>query len=705
MDFSVVFFGWGGRIRTYDPGTKTRCLTAWLRPNGNGFYCTASLMFFKRLVTVKESCIMVVLVYNVTIVDLTCCKMWIFKCDFCFTRLILRSLNMITFIFFVVFSACNVGAYGVAEKDTWAVAFFGSPKYCLTDKHMGSVNSHAPKGGVFRLGVVGSFENLNYLSPIGVQPIGLLRGGDANGFVYESLMRRSVDEIFTLYGLLAESVEIAPDSSWMTLHLNPMAQWSDGRPVTTKDVLFTHHLLQKYGRGFLRLEHNGVKEVRVFSPRSMTFFFHPSASSQNKSAAIYSRERPFNVAVMTVLPEHFFKDTDFSKPVFEIGPGSGPYKVSSVDMGRYIEYQRRPDYWAAHHLLNRGLYNFDVVQCRYFVSEHVCEEALKSHETDYMILSAKQFYVLDEQKTAHGHLKKLALTHDRPVAIHSLVLNQRQRSFFKDPRVRCALSLIVSFKKKIIEQQYYNLLKPLTSYVQGTLLCAANRLSVEERHALSVGPFNGRQRHFLKKKLTTYLAENEEEYRRNLGKADQLLQEAGWHLKQGKRVNAHGKTMSFELMVCVDEDEKLGLLIAHLMKKMGVIVRVSRMEHALYWKKVMMGYDFDSIFFSYGGTQAPGSELYGRWHSDGVKTPNTLNFPGVNSRLMDQLALWIPTIFDKKTYVGAIRLLDRALQKGKYVVPLFYSPVVWVAFWDRFGMPSYDPRIGLRVVSWWAKSA
>ena len=580
-----------------------------------------------------------------------------------------------------------------------AVSYIGKPKYSACSKYLAGVNPDAPKGGELRQGIVGTFDTLNGYNAVGSPVLGISLIGLP--LVYESLMKRSPDEVFSLYGLLAKSVEIAPDASWMIINLNPKATWADGKPVTAKDVAFTHEMLKAKGRGPLRLMHGKIEKAQIIDRHKIKITFKPIETGPVK---IYNRELPYTVALMRILPEHFFRHANFDKPILEAGPGSGPYAVSEVDMGRKIVFTRRKDYWAQDHFLNKGLYNFDKISYLYYLNANVADEAFKGGEYDFLLFqSAQQYATLDFPALREGKVRKVTLPHNNPVGTAGFIMNTRH-SLFNDVKVREAMILALSHKKQIIDQHYHGALFPTQSYFENTYFQSGETLSDFENKALGAHAFTAEEKARLETGTPPPLATDTNMHRTNLKKAVGLLAEAGWHLKQGKLVNDNNKPFEFTILVFEEAHGKLALILKDALKPLGITVNIRQTDNASYWKCVM-DYEFDAMFFTYGGMQAPGTEQQYRWHSNGVETKGTINFPGVNDQLINKLVTWIPTIQDYDTYIGAVRLLDRALHTGKYMVHLFHSPVNWLAFWTSLKMPEHNPNIGISTAAWWHDEA
>src|SRR6202140_1579575 len=261
------------------------------------------------------------------------------------------------------------GAGPVSAEESYAIAMHGAPALPADFTHMPYVNPDAPKGGRLGQGVLGTFDSLNPLivRGIAVQQI--------RGFVVESLMARGNDEAFTLYGLLAKSVETDDVRSYVTFHLDPGARFSDGQPVLAEDVLFSWALLRDHGRPNHRQYYSKVVKAEASDPRTVRFDL----------ASTDDRELPLILGLMPVLPKHAvdvatFEETSMSPPI-----GSGPYRVSAVKPGASVTLTRNPDYWGRDLPVNRGLWNFDEIRLDFYREANGQFEAFKRGLYDFRV--------------------------------------------------------------------------------------------------------------------------------------------------------------------------------------------------------------------------------------------------------------------------------------------------------------------------------
>ena len=218
----------------------------------------------------------------------------------------------------LVFIGC--GTAGAAPSHS--IALHGTPLYADNFEAFPYVNPSAPKGGRLTLGVLGSFENLNPFIVQGVPASGIRE------FVVESLMARSLDEPFTLYGLLAETIDVADDRKSVTFTLNPAAKFSDRQPVTPEDVITSFELLKTKGRPNHRTYFAKVTKAEKIGERGVRFTFEDASD----------RELPLILGLMPVFAAHATTPEKFETSSMTPLVGSGPYTVSRVDAGRSISF-------------------------------------------------------------------------------------------------------------------------------------------------------------------------------------------------------------------------------------------------------------------------------------------------------------------------------------------------------------------------------
>lgn len=578
-------------------------------------------------------------------------------------------------------------------KPEHAIAMHGTPKYGASDS-FDYVNIKAPIGGEIRGGVIGTFDSYNPFVIKGSAPAGL--NMLTQQVVYESLMQRASDEPFTLYGRIAETVEVAPDRSWIQFNINPAAKWADGKPITSADVAFSHATLKEKGRPNLRLYYNKVKSVDIIGPSSIKFTFEKLPDEDR-----YDPELPLLMGLMPILPKHILQGKDFEKLKLEDMVGSGPYKIANIDLGRQVTYERRPDYWGWILPKMKGLYNFQKVRFDYYRNATVAREAFKAGEYDFTEEGDPNLWQHDFNFKAvdDGRVKKLELAHKMPVGCKAFVFNTR-RDFFADKNVREALTYAFDFDwaNKTMYQGGYTRTR---SFFDNTELASQGKASEVERSMMSP---------YIKNVATEVL---DQEYqppkspdakalRENLAKANQLLEKAGWVVKNGVRVNStSGKPLEFEILLYLPTEEKIALAYARNLQRLGIKAKV-RVVDASQYEKRRLEFDYDMIINTWFSTLSPGREQTFYWGAKFADEPGSRNYPGVKDPLVDHLCNLMATASDRQTLISAARALDRTLLWGHYVVPLFHNQKINLAYWDRIGHPEFRPDVGISPITWWS---
>lgn len=573
----------------------------------------------------------------------------------------------------------------VIAEPRHGIAMHGEPKYEPDFSHLDYVNPEAPKGGEIVLAVQGSFDSVNPL---------IVKGAPASGirqYVYESLMARAYDEPFSLYGLLAESIETPPDRSWVAFTLRPEAHFSDGRPVTVEDVIFSHALLRDHGRPNHRFYYAKVAKVEKTGPRTVKFTFKPGSD----------REMPLIMGLMPVLPRHAvcaetFEDTTLDPPI-----GSGPYVVSEIDAGSHITYRRDPNYWGRNLPVNRGHYNFDVVRFDYYRDKAAMFEAFKKGLVHFTAESepgrwAREY---DFPAARDGRVIKEAFDLGIPAGMSGLVFNTR-RTIFSDKRVREALTLLFDFEW-MNEHLFHGLYERTQSYFARSELSSFGR------------PADTRERELLKPFLDEIdpeimagtfrqpVSDGTGRNRRNLRRALRLLKAAGYELRGGVLVEANtGEPFTFEILAATREQERLLLTYLRALERAGIKARVRQVDSAQYQRRKQT-YDFDMIQNHWPASLSPGNEQSFRWSSRAAGTEGTFNYPGVKSEAVDAMIEAVLAAKSREEFVSAVRALDRALLSGRYVIPLFHLPKQWVAYWRQLRHPQTVSLYGSLLETWW----
>ncbi len=590
---------------------------------------------------------------------------------------------------FAVFAAlvAFLGAFPALADDvprTHAIAMHGEPKYGPDFTHFDYVNPDAPKGGTLRLdGISTTFDTLNPFNAKGTSSI-------AAGYIYDTLLVASADEPFTKYGLLAETVEVPKDRSWITFHLRPEARWHDGRPITAEDVKFTFQTLIEKGAPQYRFYYQSVTDVAVLDERTVKFTFAPGDN----------RELPLIVGEMPVLPKYYWESRDFTAATLEPPLGSGPYRIGRFETGRFIEIERVEDYWAADLPVRRGQYNYDRVRFVYFRDRIVTRQALKAEQIDYFEEnSAKEWATAyDIDAVSNELLKKERYLNKSSGGMQAFYMNTR-RPIFEDPRVRRALTYAFDFQwtnKNI----YYGQYEQPESYFAPTELASSGLPKDEELEILE--RYRGRvpQEVF----TTPYTAPQTDGSgwpRENLKTAFRILAEAGWVVRDLKLVNAEtGEPFSFEFLYGDQAQERVLLPFKRNLQRLGIDMRLRLVDTAQYINRYRAK-DFDMMILNNAQSLSPGNEQREYWGSEAADRPGSRNLAGIKDPVIDELIDLVIAAPTRESLIQRTRALDRVLLWGHYVIPQLIAPYDRFLYWDKFGRPEITPLQGLSPFYWW----
>ena len=574
-------------------------------------------------------------------------------------------------------------------EGTHGISMHGDLKYPKDFKHFDYVNPDAPKGGGIKFPVVGTYNTLNPFVIKGTPPAGLSLYSER--LVYEHLMSRAADEPFSLYGMIAETAEMAPDRSSIIFNLNPQAKWADGQPITAEDVIFSHKTLKEKGPPNLQLYYSKVERVEKLSERAVKFVFKP------QSEGGYDPEAPMLLALMTVLPKHALEGRDFEKLTMEPILGSGPYTIAEVKPGHSIRYKRRPDYWGANLPVNRGRFNFDEIHFEYYRNGKVEFEAFKVGQVD--VRSEQEPKEYDFAAAKDGRVIKVEYEHARPVGMKGFVFNTR-RDFFADPRVRQALTYAFDFEW-LNRTLFKNSYKRTESYFVNTTL-ACHGLPQGEELALLALYKNELPPELFQTEFHLPVGGSQNQMRDNLKKATELLKEAGWVIKKGVLTHQKtGKPFKFEILLYRADDEKIALSFLRNLKHLGISATIRTLDSAQFENRIR-DYDYDMTIWLWGHTMSPGTEQQYYWGSKGADEHGSRNAPGIKSVAIDALCEKLVAARDRAGLTTAIHALDRALLWGYYTIPLYHTNKIYLAYWNKFGHPDINPDVGLYFSNWWS---
>ena len=556
----------------------------------------------------------------------------------------------------------------------------GQPKYGADFDHL----DYANPDGTLKQAALGTFDSLNPYA---------IKGKAAEGmsYFYDTLMQRVWDEPFTMYPLIAKTVEIPEDRSSITVHVDPNAKFHDGTSVTAEDVLFSFETLKENGRPNMRSIYKLVDEAKIIDDRTVYFHFGEG----------YDRETVMILTLMPVLSKAWWEGREFDASLLEIPNSSGPYKIAEVEPGRRIIYERDPNYWGKDLAVNRGQYNFDKIVYDYYRDDTVALEAFKSGDLDFRREgnAGKWATAYEFPAIQSGEIKKDKIKHSRPEKVRALIFNTR-RAPFDDPKVREALTYMLDFNW-LNDNLYHGLYSRVNSYFPNAPLAATGEPSAEELALLQ--PF--------KDELPATVfdavkqppsAKDQGEKRANMRKAANLLKEAGWVIQDGKLVKADNPSQPFSFDIILDSpiDEKLVLSFIGDLKRLGIHANMRVLDSAAFRGR-LNEYDYDMVLYHWTNSLSPGTEQMRYWSCDAGKMPAQWNFAGICSPAVDALAQGISnaqTYDELTTYAHA---LDRVLLAGNYIIPLYYRNADYVAYKTRIHRPETTPLYGMVVETWW----
>jgi peptide/nickel transport system substrate-binding protein len=566
------------------------------------------------------------------------------------------------------------------------IAMHGTPAQPPGFTHFPYANPDAPKGGRLVLAKRGSFDSLNPLIVKGVSAEGIRE------YVYESLLARAYDEPFSLYGRVAESIETPDDRSFVEFTLNPEAKFSDGKPITVDDVIFSFELLRDHGRPNYRSYYQKVSKVEKTGDRKVKFTFDASGD----------REMPLIMGLMPVLPRHLIDPATFEKTSFAPPIGSGPYLVGEVKPGQSISLKRDPNYWGAKLPVTRGQFNFDEIRYDYYRDSGSLFEAFKAGAIDARPEDDPTRWTegYNIPPVRDGRIVKEEFSVAVPAGMSALVFNTR-RPFFADQRVREALIKLFDFKW-INRTLYHGQYARTESYFARSALSSHGRPADEKEKAL-LAPYAGEVKPKIMDGTFAFpVSDGNGENREGRKEALALLEQAGYRLEKGKLRDKQGRPVSFEILAATRAEERLLLTYARALKQVGIDARIRQVDSAQYQRR-KLNYDYDMLQYDWPVSLSPGNEQFFRWGSDAASTEGTYNYAGVKSVGVDAMIKALLEANDSENFVAAARALDRLLLSGDYVMPLFHLPTQWLAYWSRLKRPADTPLYGYQIDTWWSE--
>ncbi len=575
---------------------------------------------------------------------------------------------------------------GLAEAaPQHALTLYGElPKYPSDFSHFEYVNPDAPKGGTLRQAGFGSFDSLNPFINKGV-------AADDIGLVYDTLTTNSLDEPFTVYGLLAEKIEKGPNNEWVRFYLRPEAKFHDGEPVEAEDVVFTYETLISKGAPHYRGYYADVEKAVIEGPRRVRFDFKHAGN----------RELPLILGQLPVLPKHWWADKDFASGSMEAPLGSGPYRIERAEAGRSVRYARVEDYWGKNLAVNRGFYNFDHVNIDYYRDNTVALQAFKAGHFDYWLeTSAKNWATAyDIEAVKDGRILKEEIANHNPQGMQGFIFNTR-RDRLQDPRVREALALLFDFEwtnRQLFNGAYTR----TTSYFDNSELASSGLPSEQELSILE--PLRGKiPDQVFEKPFELPQTNADGIIRAQQRRAYELLTAAGWKIENDQMVDAKGKPVKLEFLLVQADFERVLLPYKRNLASLGIDLELRRVDVSQYINR-LRSRDYDMIVSGFGQSSSPGNEQREYWHSASADNPGSRNYIGLKDPAIDVLVEKLIAADSRDELITRTRALDRVLLAGHYVIPNWHIKTWRVAYWNHLAHPEITPRYDVALMTWWNK--
>ena len=598
------------------------------------------------------------------------------------TAIIFKFTAIILFVCLI-----QVFFHEACASSTHAIAMHGQPKYPENFTSFEYVNPNAKKGGTLRLHAIGTYDTLNPYIIKGKSAAGLHH---SYGYFFETLTSRSKDEPFSLYGLIAETIEIPNERDWVEFKLRKEASFSDGKPITAEDVIFSWNTLKKKGSPNARATWSRINEVIQTGPRKVKFIF-----PDNKD-----RELPLLIAgFLPVLSKSWWSERNFSETTLDKPISSGPYVISEAIPGRSITFHQNKNYWGKNLPVNNGRFNFDFINFTYYRDDSVALEAFKAGDYDYRreLNAARWATQYSFPAINKGNVIQETVDKKTPAGLNALVFNLR-KSFFSDIDVRKALNLAFDFEwinRALLHQAYTR-----TRGMFDNSELSPNSLP-SKAEILLLNPW----REKLPKELFTtpfkpMTTDGSGTDRLNLRKAVKLLKKSGFIIKNKTLVGTNGVPVEIEITLRRRSNEKIALAYARNLKKLGISASVRLVESAQF-QNIINDYDFDMVFGFWGVTLSPGNEQQNYWSSITANQTGGRNWAGISDPVINSLISNLQSAYTNEELVTAARALDRVLMWNYYLLPLYHDSYQRFAYWQKLSRPKNIPIYGIRLQTFW----
>lgn len=586
----------------------------------------------------------------------------------------------------------EAGEYKVKILKSKTLTLFNQKaKHAFPEKPFSYVNPQAPKGGKLVLSTQGTFDGLNRFSIKGSHPSEMMP------LLYNTLMYRAPDEPFTMYPLLAKDVEVAEDSSFIIFNLYENAMFSDCSPITSEDVSATIEYLRQHIPNY-KNAYSRVESIECLTPHSVRINF------KKLDDGTYDKERPIIMALLPVLPKKELEKINLAEPSLKPIMGSGPYEVSSYELGRFVELRRRDNYWAKD--LYKGFYNFDTIRVDYYKNSQAQFQAFQSGASYVFFETNPQNWEkgYDFPAIKNEKVKKVEYQHKNGVLARYFALNMR-KEVFHDIYLRQALTLAFdadSVNRRIFQSKMH---VPHSTF-SNTFYAHEGKAEGKELEILSLykGKIGNRFDDIVGYPFERPKTKTVKDYRQHVEKASHILENAGYKLKDGVRLSKSGAPLELTLMIKDEKLEKIGLSFQQNLKKLGIKLIIQRVDSVQYENKVLES-DFEMIIHALYNSLSPGVEQVYYYSAKNADEKGASNYIGVKDEVLEELAKGIPVAKTAEDHLAAVKAMDRYLMHLYCFIPIMYDNLYRAAYWiDRFDVPTYDATVGTNVLAFgWSK--
>ena len=569
-----------------------------------------------------------------------------------------------------------------------SIAMHGGPALPADFKNLPYANPDAPKGGSINYAWLGTFDSVN---PFIVQgtgargPIDLIFGD----LVFDRLMLRSADEPFTMYPLLAKSIDTDDDRTFAEFTLDERAKFSDGQPVTPEDVIFTIEILRDKGLPRYAVTANKIGKMEKVGTHGVRLTFKEP-----------DRELPLILANMPVLAKHMIDPATFDKSTLKPMIGSGPYTLASLKAGDSLTFKRNPDYWAKDIPSKRGFDNYDQITLTYYRDENAMFEAFKKGLVDVLIEenSGRWTNQYNFPAVARGDIVKEIFKTQMPSGMFGIVLNTR-RPVLQNRDFRAGLSDMFDFEwanRNLLSGAYTR----TKSFFDNSELSSFGKPANDAEKKLLAQFPDAVTAPVMENGWQPPTSDGSGRDRAFLRVGFEKLKAAGYVLKDSRMVGPDGQPVTFEIMLKGKENEQVAVAWQQTLQKVGIELTIRSVDASQFLQR-QINYDFDSFIFFYTGSLSPGVEQVARFGSGTRDKPGTFNYAGVANPAVDALIDAMLKTRERAAFVDVVRAYDRVLLSGAYVIPLYFRPEQWVAHWKRIQRPEATPINGAALPTWW----